>query len=107
MNSCYISRMSERRRNVLKCCEMFCGDTLEERAMNVICMKYPVLLIPGFVRIPSHMLREICAGQYLYKTECNGEERLIYAITQFQHTEGFACHPVEERIRAIQTVLNS
>ena len=34
MNLCYISRISERRRNVLKCCEMFCDDTLEERAMN-------------------------------------------------------------------------
>ena len=50
MNSCYNSRMSERRRNVLKCFEMFCNDTLEERAMNVICMKYPFLLIPGLYK---------------------------------------------------------
>ena len=75
--------------------------------MNVICMKYPFLLIPGFIQIPSYMLREICVRQYFYKTEGNGEERLIYAITQFQHTEEFACYTVEERVRAIQTVLNN
>ena len=102
MNSCCISRMLERR-NFLT---MFCYDTLEKRVMNVICMKYPFLLIPGFIQTP-HILREMCVRQYLYKTECNGEERLIYAITQFQHTEGFACYTVEERIRAIQTVINN
>ena len=85
MNSCYNSRMSERRRNFLKCCEMFCDDTLEERAMNIICMKYPFLLTPGFIGIPPHLLHEICTRQYLYKTECNGEERHICYHTVSAH----------------------
>ena len=74
--------MSERRRNVLT---RFCYDTLEQRVMNVICMKYPFLLIPGFIQIPSYMLREICVQQYFYKTEGNGEERHICYYTVSAH----------------------
>ena len=104
MNLCH---MSERRRKLLKC--VLCDDdTLEEIVLDRICMKYPFLLSPGFIRATPHLLRELCTRQYLYKTECNGRERLIYAISHFQYTEDFAArYTVQERITAAQTVISS